>query len=176
MARDLSNAPGIGTDSDFLNSNRIKNNKTTVGEYVYQDIVQFFQKILSLAGITPNDNFDNEINGYQLVDAYKKAMYIEHNSVLVNDSTKKIQLFVTGSATLGYYVTIIGTIVKNTSSSSVSNLIPSNYRPSDFVNTIRAIVYDGNARLSIWPDGTVLYENSDAVYDHIVNIQYFVNP
>ena len=73
MAKDLSTATRIGTDPDFLNGDLIdetgSNNGTLLDTTILQDIAQFFQKLLNLAGITPNGNFDNEVNGYQLVQA-----------------------------------------------------------------------------------------------------------
>lgn len=66
--KDLSLAPGIGTDAQFLNGN-IVDGTTIINEFVHQDIIQFFQKMMSLAAKTPNGKFDNETNGYQLIDA-----------------------------------------------------------------------------------------------------------
>ncbi len=72
MALDLSLQTGIdNTDGDFLNG-KIKNNQTLSGEGVNQDIVQFFQKLMDNAGLSPNGNEDNEANGYQFIDALLK--------------------------------------------------------------------------------------------------------
>jgi hypothetical protein len=72
MAKDLSLQTGIdNTDGDFLNG-KIKNNQTLAGKGVNQDIVQFFQKLMSNAGFVANGNEDNEVNGYQFVDALLK--------------------------------------------------------------------------------------------------------
>lgn len=68
MARNLSAQPGIGNDGNFLNGNLV-DNQTVVGEGVNQDMVQIWQKLLDLAGITPNALADNESNGYQLLQA-----------------------------------------------------------------------------------------------------------
>ena len=68
MARDLSAQSGIGNDANFLNGNLV-DNQTVVGEGVNQDMVQIWQKLLNLAGITPNALADNESNGYQLLQA-----------------------------------------------------------------------------------------------------------
>ena len=68
MARDLSAQSGIGNDANFLNGNLV-DNQTVVGEGVNQDMVQVWQKLLNLAGITPNTLADNESNGYQLLQA-----------------------------------------------------------------------------------------------------------
>ena len=61
------------SDPNYLYG-RIKNNTgsddgTPVNERVYGDVHQFFAKLISLAGITPNDLPDNELNGYQTIDA-----------------------------------------------------------------------------------------------------------
>lgn len=42
---------------------------TPVNRKVYADIHQFFAKLLRLATITANDTPDNEINGFQYIDA-----------------------------------------------------------------------------------------------------------
>lgn len=68
MAKDLSLQTGVTADANFLNG-KIVNNVTLVGEGVNQDPIQFFQKLMSLASITPNGNPDNEANGYQFVSA-----------------------------------------------------------------------------------------------------------
>lgn len=64
----LSNATGIGVDGDFLNGNLV-DAQTLINAFINQDLVQFFQKLASLGGITFNDLPDNEANGYQLHDA-----------------------------------------------------------------------------------------------------------
>lgn len=61
------------SDPNYL-LGRIKNDTgssdgTPVNEFVYGDIHQFFAKLLNLAGITPNDIPDNELNGYQTIEA-----------------------------------------------------------------------------------------------------------
>jgi hypothetical protein len=38
-------------------------------------MVQFFQKLMDIAGITPNGDDENEVNGYQLIDAMKEFVY-----------------------------------------------------------------------------------------------------
>ena len=68
MAQDLSNASGIEIDPDYVNG-KIKDKQTRVNAFINQDIIQFFQKLMSLAGITANNDFDNESNGYQFIDA-----------------------------------------------------------------------------------------------------------
>ena len=68
--KDLSTVPGIGSDANFLNGD-IVNNQTQVDNLAHQDPLQFFQKLMDLASLSPNGNFDNEANGYQLIDALK---------------------------------------------------------------------------------------------------------
>jgi hypothetical protein len=70
MAKNLSQATRIGTNPDFLNGDIVDGaGGTLVNTHVNQDLVQFFQKLMALAGLSPNGNFDNEVNGYQLIDA-----------------------------------------------------------------------------------------------------------
>lgn len=68
MAKDLSVQTGVQPDANFLNG-KLVDNITLVGEGVNQDIIQFFQKLMDLASITPNGNSDNEANGYQFISA-----------------------------------------------------------------------------------------------------------
>ncbi len=90
MAKNLSNAPGIELDGDYING-KVKNGQTTVGEHVNQDIVQFFQKLLDDAGITPNGNYDNETNGYQFLEALLEKVYPKtatYSKSAANDNTQ----------------------------------------------------------------------------------------
>jgi len=67
--KDLSSAPGIdNVTSGYLNG-KLKDGETLVGEFINNDIAQFFQKLMNLASLSPNENYDNETNGYQLIDA-----------------------------------------------------------------------------------------------------------
>jgi len=66
--KELSSAQGIGNDANYLNGNLVTN-ATNISITVNQDIVQFFQKLMAMAGLTANDNFDNETNGYQTITA-----------------------------------------------------------------------------------------------------------
>jgi len=50
---------------------KVEDSETVVGEDLNNDIVQFFVKLMNLAGISPNGTFDNETNGYQFIDALK---------------------------------------------------------------------------------------------------------
>lgn len=66
--KDLSTATRIGTDANFLNGDLV-DTETLLDTIVLQDLIQFFQKLADDASIVPNNNFDNETNGYQLIDA-----------------------------------------------------------------------------------------------------------
>jgi hypothetical protein len=49
---------------------------TVIGTKEINDpMVQFFQKLMNIAGITPNGDDENEVNGYQLIDAMKNFVY-----------------------------------------------------------------------------------------------------
>ena len=75
--RDILNIPNVdGASSDYPNG-RIKNKNLTSGapgtpvvEELYGDIIQFFQKLMIEAGLSPNDIPDNVTNGYQLFQAF----------------------------------------------------------------------------------------------------------
>jgi len=86
--RNKATLANIIIDSDYL-FGRIKDNSgtndgTPVNEFVYGDIHQFFAKLITLAGITPNNLPDNETNGYQTIQALKefatKNNYIQNIS------------------------------------------------------------------------------------------------
>ena len=69
--KNINTTPGIGTDVDFLNG-KLVDTQTLLNTTILQDIVQFFQKLKAKAGITENGLFDNEVNGYQLVESLDK--------------------------------------------------------------------------------------------------------
>lgn len=86
--RNKANLANIVIDANYPYG-RIKDNTgagdgTPVNEFVYGDIHQFFAKLITLSGIVPNDLPDNEINGYQTIQALKefasKNNYIQNLS------------------------------------------------------------------------------------------------
>lgn len=48
---------------------KVVDNTTIVSEALNNDIVQFFVKLMSLGGISPNGLYDNETNNYQFIQA-----------------------------------------------------------------------------------------------------------
>lgn len=70
-------APNIDNSNPLIYPNgRIKDNTgsgngTPVNEFVYGDLHEMKDKLMRLYGITPNDLPDNEVNGFQLVDALR---------------------------------------------------------------------------------------------------------
>lgn len=71
MAKDLALAEGIETDADFPRGVKLLDGQTVVGEHINQDIIQFFWKLMKDHGGDPNGLNDNEVNGYQFVNALK---------------------------------------------------------------------------------------------------------
>lgn len=60
-------------------------NGTPINEFLYGDKLQFFEKLMNLAGITHNGDPDNESNGYQLIDAlfaFATKNNVTHNVML----------------------------------------------------------------------------------------------
>jgi hypothetical protein len=45
------------------------NDGTPVNTEVYSDMHMFFESLMAAAGITPNNTSENDVNGYQLIDA-----------------------------------------------------------------------------------------------------------
>jgi hypothetical protein len=79
----LSNIPNTDAPDSNYPGGRIRNkNNSTVPpvigtpiiEELYGDIVQFFQRLLVLGSVTPNELPDNVTNGYQLIEALTKAL------------------------------------------------------------------------------------------------------
>jgi hypothetical protein len=52
-----------------IRDNDGSNNGTPVNKNIYSDIHEFFAKLLRKAGITYNNKLDNEVDGFQLIDA-----------------------------------------------------------------------------------------------------------
>ncbi len=78
--RILANITNVDAPSTNYPSGRIRNKNTStdpitrgtpVVEEIYGDQIQFFQKLMSLAGLTANDLPDNVENGYQLIEALR---------------------------------------------------------------------------------------------------------
>lgn len=72
--RNKATLPNIDNSNPAFLLGRIKDNTgandgTPVNEFVYGDIHQFIAKLITLAGIIPNDLPDNETNGYQILEA-----------------------------------------------------------------------------------------------------------
>ena len=82
MAKDLSAQTGVQADANYING-KLVNAVTKCGVGVNQDLVQVWQKLMDLAGITPNGLDDNEANGYQFILAL--ASYIKSFRLLGTD-------------------------------------------------------------------------------------------
>jgi hypothetical protein len=121
MAKDIGTAPGIGTDSDYLNSNKIDQNLTLCGEIINQDLVQIWQKLMDDASITPNGDFDNETNGYQFKIALEffqraqQALNTKNITEIYSQNATPIAL--DGTNTI-VYPNGFGTVIEVTSTSS----------------------------------------------------------
>ncbi len=112
MAKDLSTQTGIGSDVNYLNGNLV-DDQTLIGEGINQDIVQFFQKLMAINGMTANGNSDNETHDYQFVLAALKSFgernYVENltataydwYTIAKNDGTKASAKFVLWQETTG---------------------------------------------------------------------------
>lgn len=87
MAKDIADVLGIVEDTDFPTGYKIVDGQTFVSAELYQDMIQTFQKMLDLASIVPNGKFDNEVNGYQMLDALKE--YIKDSMFLYSGGLKK---------------------------------------------------------------------------------------
>lgn len=63
-------------DADFpfgdLTDDNGTGNGTPANRELFSDALQFFEKLMSEAGIVPNGILDNEYNGWQLYDAFRK--------------------------------------------------------------------------------------------------------
>jgi hypothetical protein len=87
MVKSLKNKPNTpGTSQDWpysqLRDETANQLGTPVDKEVYEDIHQYFMRLLDFAGITPNEDFDNAANGFQLFDAFLKLTQPEFASSL----------------------------------------------------------------------------------------------
>lgn len=101
MARNLSSQSNVDTPSSDYPSGRIRNKNnsanppivgTPIIEEIYGDIVEFFQKLLRLGDIAPNDIPDNETNGHQLItglSSYVDAKDTAIANAAASDATNK---------------------------------------------------------------------------------------
>lgn len=65
-------APSIDFPYGDLKNNTGSNNGTPVNRALLSDVLQFAQKLADEAGIVQNDLDDNETNGWQLYEAFRK--------------------------------------------------------------------------------------------------------
>lgn len=77
MAISLTNKPNTNAPSvDFpygdLRDNPGDNTGTPLNRLVLSDYIQFFHKLMGEAGVTYNGDLDNEDNGFQLYEAFRK--------------------------------------------------------------------------------------------------------
>jgi hypothetical protein len=79
--KNIATAEGIVYDSEYPMGYKISPGITKVSATINQDIVTFFQKLLELSDITINNEFDNEVNGYQTLEALKQFYIKEINAV-----------------------------------------------------------------------------------------------
>lgn len=111
MAIGIANYPNItAASADYPNGN-IKDNPsgTPVNVLTNGDLQMFFDKMVRIAGITPNGTPDNESNGYQLVEAIQKASrpYDSYTVALTQSGTSAptaviMENGLSGTPTLGY--------------------------------------------------------------------------
>ena len=73
--------PTTVNDPNYLNNKRIQALITKSTEHIFSDIIQLFEKIKDVYGDTPNALYDNETNGYQLLDAL--IGLIDSNSLVI---------------------------------------------------------------------------------------------
>jgi len=72
--RKLESQTGVEAPSSDYPKGRIVNNQTLVNEEINGDIVQFFHRLVALAGITENTLPDNITNSFQLVTALEAVI------------------------------------------------------------------------------------------------------
>lgn len=55
-----------------IKDNTGTNNGTPMNRAMFSDVLQFLQKLADEAGVTPNDVVDNEYDGFQVYEAFRK--------------------------------------------------------------------------------------------------------
>ena len=72
-----------GADSEYpfgsIRDKTMSQSGTPVNKEVYSDMHQFFMKMMFESGISPNNQFDNEYNGWQLWEAFIYACKNQRN-------------------------------------------------------------------------------------------------
>lgn len=122
--KNLTTAQGIGTDAEYVNGNLV-DGATLIDTTILQDIVQFFQKITKKARVIPNNNFDNETNGYQLIEAisqYKSTAYSKKMSAAISGrkSQNGVETKIFYFDTTGFqYIRLLGILVLKSSNTYV---------------------------------------------------------
>ena len=111
MSRILANIPNTVAPGGDYPKGRIRNKSvapaavgTPVIEELYGDIIQFFKKMIGVAGITENNLPDNETNGYQYLQAlvkYNEGITYTHSgageTVNLGQNTKNLDITIIAS-------------------------------------------------------------------------------
>jgi len=148
MAKKLINIPNTGpANVDYpngkINDDSGSGNGTPVNEAVIGDIIQFFQKLLIGAGITANNLFDNDNNGYQLVDALDDRIHEK-----MPPTAAWLNMTSAGNYDLDYRLTNLDSVqvrllLQKTFLANVTILtLPSGYRPTK--ELVFSTEYDGS--------------------------------
>lgn len=129
---------------------RIKDNTgtgdgTPVNEFTYGDIQQFFAKLITMAGIVPNDLPDNETNQYQTIQALKefatKNNYIQNISSVsgVLNVSAKIGLMQTDEFLVCKSSVNLGaeTQIKGTDGTTIAITTIGTFKTNEYVRLIK---------------------------------------
>lgn len=171
MAKDLSNAPNIGSDANYLNGN-VVNDQTIIGEHINQDMIQFFQKLMSLANLTPNGSFDNETNGYQFIEALNKLYQQKSIITILQDTANGIVKYTAiGNDTDGYIITVYVRMDAGASATITTNALPTKYRPAAKVPEYTETP-DGDTFMEVRTNGTIQYQNAFPSDEVIISATY----
>lgn len=71
---------------------KVEDTETIVNEQLNNDIVQFFVKLMNLASLSPNGNYDNETNGYQFIDALVAKIVATINIYTTGFKFKEVEI------------------------------------------------------------------------------------
>lgn len=141
-------------------------NGTPVNTEVYGDFHQFFEKLMSVAGIAANELPDNDYNGFQLFQALAKLTIYKTTS----DSSF---LIATGSKTfsVGENGFEVGNRVRIVSLASSANFMEGIVTASDNISSLTVLVdmVGGSGTLADWVFSIVAFKDTGWINLTIVN-------
>ena len=174
MAKDIQNVQGIQSDADYPTGYKPVDTQTLIGTNILQDIIILFQKLLDNASITPNGNYDNEVNGYQLLEALKNNTLPVKSQIdtLSDGSGHSAYIYATVSELSDdKLVTMYAAVDVGYTQTLSTSIIPSGLQPSG--DCIQQTANDNF--FQVRANGDINIDNSNIVSKRIFSVTYLIN-